>query len=109
MEDSRTAPCNQVQAPSECGALQHMAAVQTLIQESGWTALVQSEHAESLKQHCCLCGRWIVDATALEQHIKGARIKYNRPAGNYNRLLPGIKHVSTVAELHTTDTSFSAV
>ena len=27
---------------------------------------------ESSKQHCCLCGRWIVDSTALTRHIRGA-------------------------------------
>ena len=50
----------------------HSAAVQTIIREQGWEALVQSEHAETLKQHCCICGRWIVDPVALKRHIKGA-------------------------------------
>ena len=63
---------SKVDAPSESGALRHMPGVQQLIQESGWTAMVQSKHAENMKQHCCLCGRWIVDATALKRHIKGA-------------------------------------
>ena len=66
------ASCNQVPIPSESGALRHIEDAQTLIQERGWTALVHSQHAENLKQHCCLCGRWIVGATALKRHIKGA-------------------------------------
>ena len=63
---------SKVDAPSESGALRHMPDVRMLIQESSWTAMVQSKHAENLKQHCCLCGRWIVDATALKRRIKGA-------------------------------------
>ena len=63
---------SKVDTPSESGALRHLPGVQQLIQESGWTAMVQSQHAENMKQHCCLCGRWIVDAAALKRHIKGA-------------------------------------
>ena len=50
----------------------HSAAVQTIIREQGWEALMQSKHAATLKQHCCICGRWIVDPVALKRHIKGA-------------------------------------
>ena len=64
--------CVQVMSRETDGIPLHSAAVQTVIREQGWEALVQSEHAEALKQHCCICGRWIVDPVALKRHIKGA-------------------------------------
>ena len=64
--------CMQVMSRETDGIPLHSAALQTVIREQGWEALVQSEHAEALKQHCCICGRWIVDPVALKRHIKGA-------------------------------------
>ena len=43
--------------------------VAQLIREHGWEALTTSAHAADLRQHCCLCARWIVDPTALKRHI----------------------------------------
>ena len=68
----KTDECAQVMSRETDGIPLHSAAVQTVIREQGWEALVQSEHAEALKQHCCICGRWIVDPVALKRHIKGA-------------------------------------
>ena len=64
--------CMQVTTSETAGIPLHSAAVQTVIREQGWEALVHREHAETLKQHCCICGRWIVDPVALKRHIKGA-------------------------------------
>ncbi|CAE7446299.1 unnamed protein product [Symbiodinium sp. CCMP2592] len=46
--------------------------VATIIREQGWEALVTSPFADELRQHCCLCARWIVDPTALKRHISKA-------------------------------------
>ena len=53
---SRVPPCRQQR-------------VHQIIQDHGWEALVSSEVAQDLQQHCCLCARWIVDPTALKRHI----------------------------------------
>ena len=42
----------QVMSRETDGIPLHSAAVQTVIRAQGWEALVQSEHAEALKQHC---------------------------------------------------------
>ena len=70
--ERRQDECMQVATSETAGILLHSAAVQTMIREQGWEALVHSEHADALKQHCCICGRWIVDPVALKRHIKGA-------------------------------------
>ena len=65
--------CMQVMSRETDGVPLHSAVVQTVIREQGWEALVHSEHAEALRQRCCICGRWIVDPVALKRRIKGAR------------------------------------
>ncbi|CAE7221043.1 Pol [Symbiodinium sp. CCMP2592] len=44
--------------------------VADLIRDQGWEALVNSEHAEDLKQHCCICARWMVDTTSIKRHMR---------------------------------------
>ena len=53
---SRVPPCRQQR-------------VHQIISDHGWEALVTSDVAQELQQHCCLCARWIVDPTALKRHI----------------------------------------
>ncbi|CAE7827510.1 unnamed protein product [Symbiodinium sp. CCMP2592] len=31
-----------------------------------------SEHAEDLKQHCCICARWMVDTTSIKRHMRNS-------------------------------------
>ena len=44
--------------------------IQTCIEKNGWTALLDSPHAQHFRQHCSLCNRWIKDPTALKRHLK---------------------------------------
>ena len=44
--------------------------VARIIMAESWEAVVSSQFAEQLKQHCCLCARWIKDPTALKRHLK---------------------------------------
>ena len=43
-----------------------------LLQDKDWTSIPDSPYAEKLRQHCCICSRWIVDPTALKRHLKQA-------------------------------------
>ena len=43
--------------------------IQTCIEKNGWTALLDSPHAQHFRQHCSLCNRWIKDPTALKRHL----------------------------------------
>ena len=44
--------------------------IQTCVEKNGWTALLDSPHAQHFRQHCSLCNRWIKDPTALKRHLK---------------------------------------
>ena len=44
--------------------------IQTCIEKNGWTALLDSPHAQHFRQRCSLCNRWIKDPTALKRHLK---------------------------------------
>ncbi|CAE7288038.1 TRPT1, partial [Symbiodinium natans] len=37
--------------------------------QQGWKSLLDADVVSSLKQHCCVCKRWIADPTALKRHI----------------------------------------
>ena len=37
--------------------------------QQGWKSLLDTAVVSSLKQHCCVCKRWIADPTALKRHI----------------------------------------
>ena len=44
--------------------------IQACVEKNGWTALLDSPHAQHFRQHCSLCNRWIKDPTALKRHLK---------------------------------------
>ncbi|CAE7270471.1 unnamed protein product, partial [Symbiodinium sp. CCMP2592] len=66
--------------------------VADLIREQGWEALVSSEHAEDLKQHCCICARWMVDTTSIKRHMRNSHpeIWKQEQIQMFGYLLPGL-------------------
>ncbi|CAE7319065.1 pol [Symbiodinium sp. CCMP2592] len=66
--------------------------VAALIRDQGWEALVHSEHAEDLKQHCCICARWMVDTTSIKRHMRYSHpeIWKQEQIQMFGYLLPGL-------------------